>query len=143
MGLFRRDDSPPRSAATARPAAPLSSPSNVTVIAAGSHCEGKLEGSVPIRVEGRFRGEIRTSAAVRILEGGLVEGEIKATQVTVAGELVGKVEVQGLVRITASGRVEGDVSGGRLVIEEGGTLEGQSATSTSGPDSRNSEEETT
>jgi len=52
---------------------------------------GKLIFHEPIRIEGRFRGEVRSPELVVIGEEGMIEGKVFAPRILIMGELRGDV----------------------------------------------------
>jgi cytoskeletal protein CcmA (bactofilin family) len=97
-----------------------------TLIGQGSLIEGKLECKTNLRVEGQIHGEIDCQGQVIIGETGEAMSNIKGTDVIVAGKVVGDVSTTGKLTITASGQVDGNVDVARLIIVEGGLLNGAS-----------------
>ncbi|GIP60118.1 polymer-forming cytoskeletal protein [Paenibacillus sp. FSL W8-0186] len=97
-----------------------------TLIGQGSVAEGKLECEASLRIEGSFRGEIDCQGQVVIGETGEAHSNIKGADIIVAGKVVGDIASQGRLTITSSGLVEGNVHVAKLVIVEGGLLNGSS-----------------
>ncbi|SRR5579875_862910 len=96
-----------------------------TRVAVGAHANisGKLVFHEPVRIEGRFRGEVSSVEMVVITEAGSIEGRVRAPRLVVLGEMRG--EVAGAKRVIfgprsrASGRIESE----RLAVFEGARLE--------------------
>ncbi|WP_019636035.1 bactofilin family protein [Paenibacillus fonticola] len=99
---------------------------NGTLIGQGSLAEGKLECEASLRIEGMFRGEIHCQGQVVIGESGEAHSNIKGADVVVAGKVIGDISSQGRLTIMSSGLVEGNVNVARLIIVEGGLLNGAS-----------------
>ena len=126
MALFRRDTESGNGPTDASDRQPAGAPATTTRIALGAVSEGSLESAELVEILGLFKGTIRGGSTVQIGRGGVVEGDVTAQRVSVAGKVVGSVVGSERVTIESTGRVEGEVSGGGLVIEEGGILEGRS-----------------
>jgi cytoskeletal protein CcmA (bactofilin family) len=85
---------------------------------------GKLIFNEPVRIEGRFRGEVRSVELVVIGEDGMVEGKVCAPRLLVMGELRG--DVVGCERIVLGTRAKvfGNIEARNLTIREGAYFEG-------------------
>ncbi|TYA15251.1 polymer-forming cytoskeletal protein [Paenibacillus faecis] len=95
-----------------------------TLIGKGSSAEGKLECQTNLRIEGKFYGDIECGGQVVIGETGEALSNIKGSDIVVAGKVIGDITSQGRLTITGSGQVEGTVNVAKLVIVEGGLLNG-------------------
>jgi cytoskeletal protein CcmA (bactofilin family) len=85
---------------------------------------GKLIFNEPVRIEGSFRGEVRSVELVVIGEDGMVEGKVCAPRLLVMGELRG--DVIGCERIVLGTRAKvfGNIEARNLTIREGAYFEG-------------------
>lgn len=97
-----------------------------TLIGQGSVAEGKLECEKSLRIEGSFHGEIQCQGQVIIGETGEARSNIKGSEIIVAGKVIGDIASEGRLTITSSGLVEGNVQVAKLIIIEGGLLNGTS-----------------
>lgn len=102
-----------------------------TVVAAQASFDGKLEGS-DITLHGRFKGELKASGIVRILEGSVVDARLDAHRVDIGGRFQGEVSAKTL-RILANARASGTFRADKLGVEEGGQLEGEFEVGSSSP----------
>lgn len=96
-----------------------------TFISAEAHLSGDLEGEGNIVIEGRLKGNIRSSRQVRIESGGVTEGNIYAQHIVVNGYVLGDLHAEA-VTLQSEGRIEGAIFAGELVIEKGGCFTGHS-----------------
>ncbi|MEH4266065.1 bactofilin family protein [Klebsiella aerogenes] len=96
-----------------------------TFISAEAHLSGDLEGEGNIVIEGRLKGNIRSSHQVRIESGGITEGDIYAQHIVVNGYVLGDLHAEA-VTLQSEGRIEGAIFAGELVIEKGGSFTGHS-----------------
>ncbi|GMR22873.1 MAG: hypothetical protein BMS9Abin37_1251 [Acidobacteriota bacterium] len=94
-----------------------------TVLAAKASFDGKLEGA-NITLQGRFRGDLKASGLVRILEGSDVNAKVEATTVEIGGKFDGEVHAESL-RILGPARATGTFRAKKLSVEEGGQLDGE------------------
>jgi cytoskeletal protein CcmA (bactofilin family) len=91
----------------------------------GSEFEGKLSFRDTVRIDGIFRGEIRSQNTLVVGETGEIEAEVFSGQVEVSGSLIGNVIAQESIVLHKTARVQGDLSAPSCVIEEGAVLNGR------------------
>jgi cytoskeletal protein CcmA (bactofilin family) len=96
-----------------------------TLIGAEATVQGVVSLKGSLRVDGRVEGSISDAQTVVVGSGGVVRGDISAESVVVGGRVVGNISATESVEILPQGRVRGDLRSPRLVIEEGGRLNGQ------------------
>jgi len=85
---------------------------------------GRLSFTVPTRIDGKLRGEVRASDLLVVGEEGFVEGIVRALKLIVLGEVRGEVRGAERVEIGPGGRLTGTVETNSLVVKEGGCLDG-------------------
>lgn len=85
---------------------------------------GRLSFTVPTRIEGRLRGEVRASDLLVVGEDAVVEGIVRAQRLVVLGEVRGDIRGADLVEIGPGGRLMGTVETHSLVVKKGGCLDG-------------------
>lgn len=90
----------------------------------GSEFEGKLHFEGTVRIDGRFKGEIKSDDVLIIGEGAEVEAEICVAKVIVYGGLNGNIEAAGSVNLHAPACVYGSITTKSLTIDEGVTFDG-------------------
>ncbi len=83
-----------------------------------------IAGTKSLRMEGVLEGTIQSEGEVIIAPTGLVTGTILAKHLVVTGKVKGTVKTTECLEIHGTGFVEGDVEVGRLVVDEGGILQG-------------------
>jgi len=110
--------------------------------------QGDLSGDEDLLIEGTVDGKVELpNNQVTIGAHGTVRAELIAKSVVVIGRVTGNVRGSERVEIQATGIVEGDVTAPRLIIAEGGVVNGViqmggkparegSAPNPSGPDLR-------
>lgn len=89
----------------------------------GATFEGDLAFDGRVRLDGTFRGRLRTADVLEIGARGRVEGEVDARELRLAGSVAGAVRVRDLLVIEHTGRVEGEVSAGRLEVHPGAHID--------------------
>jgi cytoskeletal protein CcmA (bactofilin family) len=85
---------------------------------------GKISGEGTVKILGRVEGELRASI-VLIADGGQVEGDIIANELTVGGSIKGTIHAS-RVKLNSTAIVEGDIFHRSLTIEENARFEGSS-----------------
>jgi cytoskeletal protein CcmA (bactofilin family) len=86
---------------------------------------GDIEVANDLAVAGDVHGAIwADQRVVTVNEGGSVTGDIIAGDVTVRGSFRGTILASAVVEIAASGEVEGRIIAPRLILREGGSLNG-------------------
>lgn len=86
--------------------------------------EGKITTREDICIQGRLNGSVESAAAVLIPEGGQVEADIVARNVTIHGRVTGDVEAIEKAEIGASGVLNGGILAATVVVHAGATFEG-------------------
>lgn len=90
----------------------------------GINVSGRLVFQEPVRIEGRFKGEVSSSDLVVITEHASVEGRVRTPRVLILGELTGDVVEAKSAVLGPSARVNGNIEAETLTICEGARLEG-------------------
>ena len=85
---------------------------------------GRLSFTMPTRIDGKLRGEVRATDLLLIGEQGYVEGIVRVPKLIVLGEVRGEVRGAERVEIGPGGRVMGRVEAHSLVVQDGGCLDG-------------------
>ncbi len=85
---------------------------------------GRLVFHEPVRIEGRFRGEVSSAELVVISEGATIEGKIRAPRLLVMGELRGDIAAAKRVVLGPNSRVDGNIETDSLTICEGAHFDG-------------------
>ena len=92
----------------------------------GMEIEGTIRFKELLRIDGKVKGKIITPKELVVGEGAVLEADLQVGRLSVAGHVIGKVEVRERVEIHRGGKISGELhlNGPRLIIEEGGELEG-------------------
>jgi cytoskeletal protein CcmA (bactofilin family) len=94
------------------------------VIARGANVSGRLIFGEAVRIDGNFRGEVRSNDLVVVGDVGMVEGKVYAPRLVVMGELRGDVIGAERVMLAARARVTANIEAHQLVVAEGARFEG-------------------
>lgn len=104
---------------------PESAPAVHTILGKDMVFKGEIiAGARSIRIEGTVDGTIQSEGEVIVAPGGLVTGLVVAKHLVVTGKVKGTVKTTECLEIHGTGYVEGEVEVGRLVVDEGGILQG-------------------
>src|SRR5688500_5548087 len=96
-----------------------------TILGPESAFEGKLVfNNGTVRIDGTFKGDIRTANTLIIGETAHVEAIIEAGSLVITGEVVGDVKAKRSVAIEKPGRLRGTIITPELMIEKGVIFEG-------------------
>lgn len=104
-----------------------------TVIGPETRFEGTLTARSSIRVDGMVQGKISTPGDLIVGEGGQVEADVEAGNLTVAGSLTGTVEVRGRLEIKQGGALRGELKTDKVIMEEGAFFDGRCSMSREEP----------
>ena len=93
----------------------------------GVRIQGELIFENTFRIDGNFRGTIRSDDMLIIGDQGQVDAEIEVGSLSVSGIVKGKIHARERLEVQKGGKVFADVSTPALFIEEGGVLQGSCA----------------
>jgi cytoskeletal protein CcmA (bactofilin family) len=93
-------------------------------VARNANVAGRLIFNEPVRIEGRFRGEVSSAELLVIAEEGTIEGKVHAPRLVIMGELRGDVDGSTRVVLGPHARVFGNIEAQSLTICEGAHLDG-------------------
>ncbi len=103
---------------------PGSHDARLSVLAAGIRVIGQIETEGVVKIEGEVEGSVRAEGQVLVAKGGVVKGDIYTRQAVVAGEVHGGILAEERVELQASSVIDGDITAPRIVVEEGGQVNG-------------------
>lgn len=96
----------------------------LTIIAPGTRVEGELKSSGVVKVEGTVVGTIHAERQVLVARGGVVEGDIHTAEAVIGGRVQGAITAGDRIEVQGGAVVHGDVATKRLVVQEGGEING-------------------
>ena len=94
-------------------------------LGADAEVTGKLSFVSPTRIEGRLKGEVRSSDLLIVGPQAVVEASVRADKLVVLGEVRGEVVGASRVEICTGGRLYGDIETRAVVVQEGAVFEGR------------------
>ncbi|MBI5508483.1 MAG: polymer-forming cytoskeletal protein [Deltaproteobacteria bacterium] len=95
-----------------------------TILGKESAFEGKLVFDGTVRIDGRFKGEIKTDNVLVIGQGARVDATVNVGSIVINGEVTGDITAKHSVEIHAPGKLRGNMSTPTLVIDRGVVFEG-------------------
>lgn len=96
----------------------------LSVIAPGMRVEGELVTDGVVKIEGTVVGTVRAAQQVVVAKGGVVEGDIHTREALLGGEVRGAILASERVEVQATSVVHGDIGTQRIVVHEGGEVNG-------------------
>jgi cytoskeletal protein CcmA (bactofilin family) len=100
-------------------------PAGLSIIAIGLTVRGDLDSNGTVKVEGTVDGHVSTRAQILVAKGGEVHGDVDAREAIIGGTVTGAIRALERVEIQTGAVVAGDVTTRRILVAEGGTLNGQ------------------
>jgi cytoskeletal protein CcmA (bactofilin family) len=86
---------------------------------------GSLTTASSVTIAGAIEGNVNAGGEIVILGDAVIKGDVSGPNVTVQGQVEGRINASGRLLITSTGQVHGDIAVRSLLIEEGGTLQGE------------------
>ena len=96
----------------------------LSVIAAGTRITGELISDGVVKVEGMVVGSVRAERQVLVAKGGIIQGDVFTRDAIVGGEIHGAILADDRVEVQSTSIIQGDITTLRIVIHEGGEVNG-------------------
>jgi cytoskeletal protein CcmA (bactofilin family) len=96
----------------------------LSIIGAGMRIVGDIAADGVVKIEGTVSGTVRAAKQVLVARGGEVEGDVISREAIIGGEVRGAIYAEERVELQSTSIVHGDVSTKRLLIQEGGEING-------------------
>ena len=96
-----------------------------TVLFPDSAISGKLSYNLPVKIDSRFTGELKSTDLVVIGSQAHVDAYVSARQIQLEGKLSGNVQVAGCFEILPGGEFQGEVKAGELKVHPGAVFDGK------------------
>lgn len=116
--MARKDDRNP-----ARDKAASREP-GLSVVASGMSITGHLDTNGVVKVEGKVTGSIRAERQVLVARGGMVDGDIMTREAIIGGKVRGAIYADERVEVQATSLINGDITTKRILLQEGGEVNG-------------------
>jgi cytoskeletal protein CcmA (bactofilin family) len=105
----------------------------LTIVAAGTRVVGEIQSDGVVKVEGTRVGTVHSDTQVLVSRGGVIEGDVITRDAVIGGEVRGSVIASERVEVQASSVVHGDITTERLIVAEGGEVNGKVAMGSAEP----------
>ena len=96
----------------------------LSIVARDLTVTGDLEAAGVIRVEGRVQGNVHAGDQVLLSEGAVIEGNVMTREAVIGGQVHGSISASERIELQANSLVQGDLVTPRLLIQEGGRVNG-------------------
>ena len=96
----------------------------LSIIGAGMKVVGDLTAEGVVKIEGTVVGTVRAGRQVLVAKGGVVEGDVFTREAIIGGEVRGSIQAGERVEIQTGSVVHGDLASKRLLVHEGGEING-------------------
>lgn len=96
-----------------------------SIIGEKAKFKGELKTSGAVRVNGEFEGKLSAEGEVIVSRGSRIVGDVQGGRVVISGRVDGNITSSQSLEVTKSGRVHGDLMGGCIIIEEGASYHGK------------------
>jgi cytoskeletal protein CcmA (bactofilin family) len=100
------------------------SETGLSIIGTGMRVVGDITAEGVVKIEGTVVGTVRAGRQVLVGKGGEVEGDVISREAIIGGEVRGSIRADERVEIQASCVVHGDIAAKRLLVQEGGEING-------------------
>jgi len=97
---------------------------SLSIIAKDLTVTGDLQTEGVVKIEGKVKGIIRANTQALVAPGALVQGDIHTAEAVIGGRVEGNVHATDRVEVQATAEVLGDVFTRRIVVLEGGSVNG-------------------
>ena len=123
MAIFSEKDQPAKPA-TEQPKRRGTAQPSLSLVAGDLKVIGDLETDGVVKIEGKVEGTIRAGAQVLVAKGALITGDVHTKEAIIGGEVKGVIQAEDRVEIQATALVNGDIITKRIVVLEGGRVNG-------------------
>lgn len=96
-----------------------------TIIGAGVKVEGTFNAVGDVIVKGELTGSLETRSNLHLMEGGIIEANVKSQNAVISGRVKGNLKVEEKIELGSTAQLNGDINCQSLSIEEGATLFGK------------------
>jgi cytoskeletal protein CcmA (bactofilin family) len=96
----------------------------LSIIASGTVITGDVRTEGTVKVEGEILGNVQAAQQVLLARGSRVRGDVQTREAVIGGLVEGSIRAGERVEIQATAIVQGDIVTQRIVIAEGGQVNG-------------------
>lgn len=96
----------------------------LSIIGSGMRVVGDISAEGVVKIEGTVVGTVQAGRQVLVAKGGMVEGDVVAREAIIGGEVRGGIQASERVELQTTSVVHGDIATRRLLVQEGGEING-------------------
>ncbi len=96
-----------------------------TILGKNSIFEGNITVEHSLRIDGRLKGDVKSSDTLVIGKDGEVNGNAQVKNLVLGGKIKGTVEAVGKVVLESKSEFRGELKTSKLVIDEGAIFDGR------------------
>ena len=96
----------------------------LSIIGSGMRVVGDISAEGVVKIEGTVVGTVQAGRQVLVAKGGLVEGDVVTREAIIGGEVRGSIQASERVELQTTSVVHGDLATRRLLVQEGGEVNG-------------------
>jgi cytoskeletal protein CcmA (bactofilin family) len=108
---------------TEKPGA-MAADTGLSIIGSGMRVVGDISAEGVVKIEGTVVGTVQAGRQVLVAKGGLVEGDVVTREAIIGGEVRGGIQASERVELQTTSVVHGDIAARRLLVQEGGEING-------------------
>ena len=94
------------------------------VIPSGEEVEGPWDRQGKVKIEGIFRGDLRSRDEINVAQSGLAIGDLCAPSLICTGTIEGNILASGKVLLNTGSQMLGKISAPSIIIQEGAKFDG-------------------
>jgi cytoskeletal protein CcmA (bactofilin family) len=102
----------------------------------GTEYQGNISFEGTLRIDGSFTGNIESRGTLVVGEKASINGPVRVGRLICSGRIAGEIEAVTSVVLHRTARIQGSMRTSTMVLEEGGTIDGQVCMNAEGLDSR-------
>ena len=96
----------------------------LSIIGSGMRVVGDISVEGVVKIEGTVVGTVQAGRQVLVAKGGMVEGDVVTREAIIGGEVRGGIQASERVELQTTSVVHGDIGTRRLLVQEGGEING-------------------
>ena len=96
----------------------------LSIIAKDLTVVGDLSSEGVVKIEGTVEGVIRATTQILVAPGAVIRGDLHTAEAVIGGRVEGTVYASDRVEVQSTAAIQGDVVTRRIVVLEGGTVNG-------------------
>ncbi len=94
-----------------------------SIVSAECYFQGTLSVQGSLRVDGTLEGSVDNARQVIVGEGGKIVGDVTGQTVVCGGDIEGNVCAE-MLEVLGKASIKGDIRAQKMIVEEGGRIEG-------------------